>query len=72
MTASLRSAPHRRSRFAVDIALEVQRQGTLKFFESTWRRYGDQARIQLGPQTIMLVVHPDHVRRVTLMFLAAV
>lgn len=65
MTASLRSTPHRRSRFAVDIALEVQRQGILTFFESTWRRYGDQARIQLGPQTIMLVVHPDHVRRVT-------
>lgn len=65
MTAALRSTPHRRSRFAVDIALEVQRQGILTFFESTWRRYGDQARIQLGPQTIMLVVHPDHVRRVT-------
>ncbi|MBV9787599.1 MAG: cytochrome P450, partial [Chloroflexi bacterium] len=65
MTASLSSAPHRRSRFAVDIALEVQRQGLLTFFESTWRRYGDQARIQLGPQTIMLVVHPDHVHRVT-------
>lgn len=65
MTASPRSIPERRSRFVVDIALEVQRQGTLKFFESTWQRYGDQARIQLGSQAIFLIVHPDHVRRVT-------
>ncbi len=65
MTTSLRSIPDRRSRFAIDIALEVQRQGTLAFFESTWRRYGDLARLQIGPQTIQLIVHPDHVRRVT-------
>ena len=64
MTTSLRSIPSRRSRFALDIALEVQRQGTLKFFESTWRRYGDLARLQIGPQAIFLVVHPDHVRRI--------
>lgn len=64
MTTSLRTAPDRRSRFALDIALEVQRCGTLAFFEKTWRRYGDLARLQIGPRTIMLVVHPDHVRRV--------
>ncbi|MCW5848498.1 MAG: cytochrome P450 [Anaerolineae bacterium] len=64
MTTSLRSVPSRRSRFALDIALEVQRQGTLKFFESTWRRYGDLARLQIGPQAIFLAVHPDHVRRI--------
>lgn len=65
MATSLRSIPDRRSRFAIDIALEVQRQGTLAFFESAWRRYGDLARLQIGPQTIQLIVHPDHVRRVT-------
>lgn len=65
MTVAPHSIPNRRSRFALDIALEVQRQGTLSFFESTWRRYGDLARIQLGSQHIHLIVHPDHVRRVT-------
>lgn len=64
MTAALRTAPNRR-RSALHIALEVQRQGTLKFFESTWRREGDGARLHIGPQTICLVVHPDHVRHVT-------
>ena len=65
MTVSPPSIPNRRSRFALDIALEVQRQGTLGFFESTWHRYGDLARIRIGSQDIFLVVHPDHVRRVT-------
>jgi cytochrome P450 len=65
MTASPRSIPHRRSRFALDIALEVQRQGTLGFFESTWRRYGDLAHLRLGSRDMFLIVHPDHVRRVT-------
>lgn len=65
MAASVRSTPDRRSRFGLDVALEVQRRGTLGFFESAWHRYGDLARLQIGPQTILLVVHPDHVRRVT-------
>lgn len=64
MTTALRSVRGRRSRLGLDIALQVQRQGTLQFFESTWRRYGDLARLQIGPQVIFLVVHPDHVRRV--------
>lgn len=64
MTVSLRTMPTRR-RSTLDIALEVQRQGTLRFFESTWQRDGDGARLRIGPQTICLVVHPDHVRQIT-------
>lgn len=65
MVASVRSAPDRRSRLGLDVALEVQRRGTLGFFESAWHRYGDLARLRVGPRTIFLVVHPDHVRRIT-------
>ena len=65
MTTSMRSIPNRRSRFALDIALEIKRRGTLDFFESTWHRYGDLAQLQIASQVIFLVVHPDHVRRVT-------
>lgn len=65
MTASMRSHAKRRSRSALAIALEVQRRGTLRFFESTWHRDGDLARIQIGSHVIFLVVHPDHIRRIT-------
>ena len=40
-----------------------QRQGILRFFESTWHRHGDFVRLQVGGQVMFLVVHPDHVRR---------
>jgi cytochrome P450 len=65
MTASAPALRERRSPLGLDIALEVQRNGILKFFESTWRRKGELARIQIGSQVIFLVVHPDHVRRIT-------
>lgn len=65
MTASIHSRPNRRSRFAIDIALEIRSQGTLAFFEALWRRYGDLARLQVGAQQIFLAVHPDHVQRIT-------
>lgn len=65
MTIATRPVPGRRSRFALDIALEIRRQGTLQFFESTWHRYGDLARLEVGPRVIFLVVHPDHVRQIT-------
>lgn len=48
MTASMRSIPNRRSRFALDIALEVHRHGILKFFESIWHRYGDLSQTQIA------------------------
>jgi cytochrome P450 len=65
MTTATPALPQRRSPLGLDIALQVQRQGTLGFFESTWHRYGDLARLDVGGQVIFLVVHPDHVRRVT-------
>src|SRR4051794_20337686 len=65
MTTTTRAFPERRSPSGLDIALEVQRQGTLGFFESTWQQHGDLARLQIGGQVIFLVVHPDHVRRIT-------
>jgi cytochrome P450 len=65
MTASIRALPARRS-LGLDIALQVQRQGTLRFFESTWQRYGDLARLQIGRQVLFLVVHPDHVRHIAI------
>ena len=64
MAVATQAPAERRSRFMVDIALEIQRKGMLGFFESTWRRQGDQARVQIGSRQIFLVVHPDHVQRV--------
>src|SRR5688500_7501930 len=65
LAAPLPSAPTLRSRFGLDVALEIQRRGVLEFFNSVWRRHGDLVRLEVGPRVIFLVVHPDHVRRIT-------
>ncbi len=57
--------PDRSSRLIVDIAWDMQRQGLLQFFEQSWRRYGELPHLQIGPQHVFLVVHPDDVRYVT-------
>jgi cytochrome P450 len=66
MTTSVRLRPARRSQSALGIIMDIQRNGTLNFFEKTWHRDGDLAQIKLGSRVINLIVHPDHVRRVTL------
>lgn len=41
-------------------------QGMLEFVGDNWRRYGDLFEVQVGPQKLVIVIHPDHVRHVTL------
>lgn len=64
MTTAIDTLPPRRSNLGLDIALQLQRQGALGFFEGLWHRDGDRARLQVAGQQIWLVVHPDDVRHV--------
>lgn len=66
MTTTLRPRAARRNRSMISTILDIQRRGMLNFFENTWYRDGDLAQIKVGSRVIYLVVHPDHVRRVTL------
>lgn len=40
--------------------------GMLQFAEENWQRYGDIFEVRVGPRKLVMVVHPDHVRHVTL------
>lgn len=64
MATATHTLPGRQSRWMVDIALEMRRKGMLGFFEDAWRSYGDLARIQVGPSTMITIIHPDHVQHV--------
>ncbi|PJF39325.1 MAG: cytochrome P450, partial [Phototrophicales bacterium] len=61
---STTKVPGRFSPFIVDIALEMYQKGLLDFFMDVWRTYGDFARLQMGPITMFVVAHPDHVRHI--------
>jgi cytochrome P450 len=43
---------------------EVSRIGLLEFIERHWQTLGDVFRVKVGPQTMVVVVHPDGVERV--------
>ena len=67
MTAIVQTHPiGRRSPFVVDAALEMRRKGLLQFFLDAWHTYGDLAPIQIGSQHIFVVVHPEHVRYISI------
>jgi cytochrome P450 len=63
-TQTVTAAPGRRSRYIFDIAFEMQRKGLLQFFADAWKTYGDFCHIQIGPRSLFLVIHPDHVHYV--------
>ena len=44
--------------------LEMKRAGQLPMFVHAWRRYGDLVRFRMGPKTLYLVSHPEHIRHV--------
>ncbi len=66
MTRHSETVPGRRSRYVLDFAFDLQRKGFLRFFEEAWHEYGDLARFQIGPGTMFLVVHPEHVRHISI------
>lgn len=45
---------------------DMGQQGILHYVGDLWRQYGDIFEIRVGPKKLIIVVHPDDVRHVTL------
>lgn len=45
---------------------DMGQQGILRLVGDLWRQYGDIFEIRVGPKKLIIVVHPDDVRHVTL------
>lgn len=56
--------PGRKSPYILDAVLEMRRKGFLGFFHDVWKQHGDLARIQIGSDSMYLVIHPEHVRHI--------
>ena len=61
-----RTLPGPRNFFGLKNIRTMTVQGMLEFVSGNWRRYGDIFEVQVGPQKLVIVIHPDHVRHVTL------
>ena len=44
----------------------IRRHGFLGFLHKAWMAHGDLFRVKIGSNTLTVVVHPEHVARVTI------
>jgi len=58
--------PGRKSPFVLDAVRDIQRKGFLQFLTDEWRQHGDLLRIDIGSRSMVLAVHPEHVRHISL------
>ena len=62
----VRALPGPRSFFGLKNIRDMGQKGMLEFIEENWRKHGDIFEVVVGPQKLVIVIHPDHVRHVTL------
>lgn len=62
----VRALPGPKSFYGIKNIRDMGQKGILDFIEENWRNYGDIFEVAVGPQKLVIVIHPDHVRHVTL------
>lgn len=58
------SAPGPRASYPFHCLPELRKKGQLRFFVDLWHRYGDIAKLQIGPITQYFFADPAHIRHI--------
>ena len=68
MTAvhTVKSLPGPKSFYGLKNIRDMAQKGMLGFVADNWQEYGDLFEVQVGPKKLVMLIHPDHVRHVTL------
>lgn len=45
---------------------DMSQAGMMNFIQDCWQQYGDLFEVQVGPRKMVMVIHPEHVRHVTI------
>lgn len=64
--AAIKPLPGSKSFFGLKNIRDMSQAGMLKFVHDSWQKYGDIFEVQVGPQKLVMVIHPDHVRHITI------
>ena len=51
---------------AFELLKTIRREGRLGWMMGIWRQHGDLTRVRVGENSFLLVVHPEHVRRINI------
>lgn len=62
----IKHLPGPRNLFGLKNIRDMGQKGMLDFVGDLWRDSGDIFEVQVGPRKLVIVIHPDHVRHVTL------
>lgn len=62
----LKPLPGPKNFFGLKNLRSMSQQGMLDFVSAGWQEFGDIFEVQVGPKKLVLVIHPDHVRHITI------
>lgn len=66
INTAVKPLPGPKSFFGLKNLRNMSQEGMLKFVSECWQEYGDIFEVQVGPKKLVMVIHPDHVRHVTI------
>ncbi len=58
--------PGPKSFFGLKNIRNMGQKGMLEFIAQQWHEHGDLFEVQVGPQKLVIVIHPEHIRHITL------
>lgn len=66
VTLGVKPLPGPKSLFGLKNLMDLSQSGMLKFIQQCQQDYGDIFEVQIGPKKLVMVIHPDHVRHITI------
>ena len=63
---TVKQLPGPRSFFGLKNIRDLGQKGMLDFIAQQWREHGDLFEVQVGPQKLVIVINPEHVRHITI------
>jgi cytochrome P450 len=66
VNSAVKPLPGPKRLFGLQNIWDMSQKGMLEFLQQCWQEYGDLFEIQIGPRKMVAIIHPEHVRHVTL------
>lgn len=66
INAATKALPGPKSFLGLKNIRDLSQAGMLNFVYESWQKYGDIFQVQVGPKKLVIVIHPEHVRHITI------
>jgi hypothetical protein len=66
INAEPKALPGSKSFFGLKNMWDMSQAGMRDFISACWQEYGDIFEVRVGPKKLVVVIHPEHVRHITI------